>query len=99
MLLGQTVNAYRHGDVDFAGLLALIDAVSGLRRIRFTTSHPGEVTPRLADALRDLPKVCPYLHLPVQSGSDPVPNPMLRGYSPQGNLDTVGLLPDRGPTP
>jgi tRNA-2-methylthio-N6-dimethylallyladenosine synthase len=97
MLLGQTVNAYRHGEVDFAGLLALIDAVSGLRRIRFTTSHPGEVTPRLADALRDLPKVCPYLHLPVQSGSDRVLNHMRRGYSRQGYLDTVGLLRDRVP--
>ncbi|HKC12071.1 MAG TPA: radical SAM protein, partial [Vicinamibacteria bacterium] len=60
MLLGQTVNAYRHGDADFAELLARIDAVDGLRRIRFTTSHPGHVTPRLADALRDLPRVCPY---------------------------------------
>ncbi|PYP99467.1 MAG: tRNA (N6-isopentenyl adenosine(37)-C2)-methylthiotransferase MiaB, partial [Acidobacteria bacterium] len=70
MLLGQTVNAYRHGDVDFADLLARVDSVRGLKRLRFTTSHPEHVTPRLADALRDLPRVCPYLHLPVQSGSD-----------------------------
>ena len=97
MLLGQTVNAYRHGDVDFAELLARVDAVDGLRRIRFTTSHPGHVTPRLANALRDLPKVCPYLHLPVQSGSDRVLSHMRRGYSRQEYLDTVGLLRDRVP--
>jgi tRNA-2-methylthio-N6-dimethylallyladenosine synthase len=97
MLLGQTVNAYRHGAMDFAGLLARVDAVSALRRIRFTTSHPGQVTPSLADALRDLPKVCPYLHLPVQSGSDRILKDMRRGYSRQGYLDTVGLLRDRVP--
>src|SRR5262249_7710790 len=70
MLLGQTVNAYRHGDVDFADLLARVDGVEGLRRLRFTTSHPEHVGARMARALRDLPRLCPYLHLPVQSGSD-----------------------------
>jgi tRNA-2-methylthio-N6-dimethylallyladenosine synthase len=97
MLLGQTVNAYHDGDVDFAELLARVDGVGGLRRIRFTTSHPGHITPRLADALRDLPRVCPYLHLPVQSGSDRVLTHMRRGYTRQGYLDTVRLLRDRVP--
>ena len=50
MLLGQTVNAYRSNGHDFADLLARVDAVPGLRRLRFTTSHPSHVTPRMADA-------------------------------------------------
>lgn len=97
MLLGQTVNAYRHGDVDFADLLARVDRVPGLVRLRFTTSHPEHVTERMAEALRDLPRVCPYLHLPFQSGSDRVLASMRRGYTRQRFLDTVALLRDRVP--
>jgi tRNA-2-methylthio-N6-dimethylallyladenosine synthase len=97
MLLGQTVNAYRYQDVDFADLLGLVNAVPGLRRLRFTTSHPEHVTARLADALRDLDKVCPHLHLPVQSGSDRVLDSMRRGYSRRHYLETAELLRDRVP--
>jgi tRNA-2-methylthio-N6-dimethylallyladenosine synthase len=97
MLLGQTVNAYRHGDVDFAALLGRVNAVDGLERLRFTTSHPEHVTPRLADALRDLPNVCPYLHLPVQSGSDRILASMRRGYTRGEYLETIGLLRSRVP--
>jgi tRNA-2-methylthio-N6-dimethylallyladenosine synthase len=97
MLLGQTVNAYRHGDTDFARLLARADAVPGLRRLRFTTSHPEHVDSRMAEALRDLPRVCPYLHLPFQSGSDRVLDSMRRGYTRQQYLDTIALLRDRVP--
>jgi tRNA-2-methylthio-N6-dimethylallyladenosine synthase len=97
MLLGQTVNAYRSAGVDFAELLARVDAVPGLRRLRFTTSHPEHVTPRLADALRELPRLCPYLHLPVQSGSDRILASMRRGYDRRGYLETVRLLRQRVP--
>ncbi len=97
MLLGQTVNAYRFGDLDFPGLLARVNAIRGLRRLRFTTSHPEHVTPHLADALRDLDKVCPYLHLPVQSGSDRILDSMRRGYDRRHYLTTVALLRDRVP--
>jgi tRNA-2-methylthio-N6-dimethylallyladenosine synthase len=97
VLLGQTVDAYRFGDLDFAGLLARVDAIPGLERLRFTTSHPEHVSPRLADALRDLPKVCPYLHLPVQSGSDRVLASMRRGYDRALYLETIALLRDRVP--
>jgi tRNA-2-methylthio-N6-dimethylallyladenosine synthase len=97
MLLGQTVNAYRWRGSDFADLLARVDAVAGLRRLRFTTSHPSHVTPRMAEALRDLRRVCPYLHLPVQSGSDRVLGSMRRGYTRRQYLDTVALLRDRVP--
>jgi tRNA-2-methylthio-N6-dimethylallyladenosine synthase len=97
MLLGQTIDAYRFEGVDFAGLLARVSAVAGLERLRFTTSHPEHVTVELAEALRDLPKVCPYLHLPVQSGSDRVLGSMRRGYTKARYLDTVALLRDRVP--
>ena len=97
MLLGQTVNAYRYDRVDFADLLVRVHAVPGLKRLRFTTSHPEHVTPRLADALRDLPRLCPSLHLPVQSGSDRILTSMRRGYSRGQYLDTVALLRGRVP--
>jgi tRNA-2-methylthio-N6-dimethylallyladenosine synthase len=97
MLLGQTVNAYRSAGRDFAELLALVDAVPGLRRLRFTTSHPSHVTERFARALRDLERVCPYLHLPVQSGSDRVLGAMRRGYARQDYLDRIALLRDHVP--
>jgi tRNA-2-methylthio-N6-dimethylallyladenosine synthase len=97
MLLGQTVNAYRHGATDFAGLLAQVDDVAGLRRLRFTTSHPEHVDQRMADALRDLRRVCPYLHLPFQSGSDRVLASMRRGYTRQQYVDIIALLRDRVP--
>ncbi len=92
MLLGQTVNAYEHDGVDFAGLLAAVDAVPGLLRLRFTTSHPSHVDARFAAALRDLQRLCPYLHLPVQSGSDRILDSMRRGYTRAGYLEKVALL-------
>jgi tRNA-2-methylthio-N6-dimethylallyladenosine synthase len=97
MLLGQTVNAYQYGEVDFAELLRLADAVPGLERLRFTTSHPDHVTARLADALRDLPRACPYLHLPVQSGSDRILQAMRRGYTRRGYMEMIALLRGRVP--
>lgn len=97
MLLGQTVNAYRHGRHDFAGLLEAVHEVAGLKRLRFTTSHPGHVDVRLARALRDLPKLCPYLHLPFQSGSDPVLADMRRGYTAGQYREIVALLREHVP--
>jgi tRNA-2-methylthio-N6-dimethylallyladenosine synthase len=92
MLLGQTVNAYRYESLDFAALLARVDAIEGLQRLRFTTSHPEHVDARMARALRDLPRVCPYLHLPAQSGCDRILAGMRRGYTRRQYLDTAALL-------
>jgi tRNA-2-methylthio-N6-dimethylallyladenosine synthase len=92
MLLGQTVNAYRHGAVDFPDLLARTHDVAGLARLRFTTSHPSEVTRGMAEAFRDLPRLCPYLHLPVQSGSDTILHAMRRGYSRGEYLEKIAML-------
>ena len=71
-LLGQIVNHYQAPDdpaCDFAALLEAVHEVEGIARIRFASPHPRHVTPRLIAAIRDLPKVCKHLHLPVQSGS------------------------------
>jgi tRNA-2-methylthio-N6-dimethylallyladenosine synthase len=97
VLLGQTINAYRHGGVGFADLLERVHEVPGLRRLRFTTSHPEHVDERMADAFRDLPRLCPYLHLPVQSGSDRILESMRRGYTSGEYRDTVALLRARRP--
>ena len=84
-LLGQNVNAWR-GTIDgqaadFTELLFLIHEIDGLERIRYTTSHPREFSQRLIEAHRDLPKLAPHVHLPVQSGSDRVLAAMKRGYT------------------
>jgi tRNA-2-methylthio-N6-dimethylallyladenosine synthase len=80
-LLGQNVNSYRDGGTDFAGLLEAVDKIAGLKRIRFTTSHPKDLAPEVIDRIRDLPAVCEHLHLPLQSGSDRVLSLMNRGYT------------------
>ena len=97
MLLGQTVNAYSHGDADLAYLLQRVHDVEGLERLRFTTSHPSHVGSPLAKALRDLPRLCPHLHLPVQSGSDRILASMRRGYTSAEYRDIVALLRDHVP--
>jgi tRNA-2-methylthio-N6-dimethylallyladenosine synthase len=82
-LIGQNVNSYHAigGEDDFAELLARVDAVEGLERLRFTTSHPKDFTPRVAEAFRDLPRLMPYLHLPVQAGSSRTLKRMVRDYT------------------
>ncbi len=81
VLLGQTVNAYRDGDVDFAELLRRTDGVRGIERIRFTSPHPADMTDRAVDAIASCAKVCPQVHLPLQSGSDTVLDRMRRTYT------------------
>lgn len=97
MLLGQTVNAYRHGPIDFVELLTRVDRVPGLSRLRFTTSHPEHVDRGLGQALRELPRLCPYLHLPFQSGSDRVLEAMRRGHTRSQYLETIGRLREAVP--
>src|SRR5512139_1722975 len=85
-LLGQNVNAYRgrlaDGETaDFALLLGYVAEVPGIERIRYTTSHPKEFTPRLIDVYARVPKLVDHLHLPVQAGSDRVLAAMKRGYT------------------
>jgi tRNA-2-methylthio-N6-dimethylallyladenosine synthase len=81
VLLGQTVNAYRLGDTDFGRLLHLVAAVDGVERIRFTSPHPSDMSDSVIEAMATEPKVQPWLHLPVQSGSDRILAAMERGYA------------------
>jgi tRNA-2-methylthio-N6-dimethylallyladenosine synthase len=80
-LLGQTVNSYHDGEVDFAGLLRSVGQVEGLERLRFTSPHPADFTPQVIAAIAEVPVVCPAVHLPVQSGSDAQLERMRRGYT------------------
>jgi tRNA-2-methylthio-N6-dimethylallyladenosine synthase len=84
-LIGQNVNSYR-GGCSFAGLLRRVAAVPGLARIRFTTSHPHDLSDELIGVFRDEPKVQGHFHLPVQSGSDAVLERMRRDYTVEAYL-------------
>jgi tRNA-2-methylthio-N6-dimethylallyladenosine synthase len=92
VLLGQTVNAYGFGTTDFATLLSMVAHVDGIERIRFTSPHPSDMSDPLIDTIAREPKVQPYLHLPVQSGSDRVLALMERGYTTDEYLALVARL-------
>ncbi len=80
-LLGQNVNSYRDGDVDFAALIKSVAAVDRSMRIRFTTSHPQDMSDVLIETLATEENICKYVHLPVQSGSDRILSLMNRTYT------------------
>ncbi|MEK6683177.1 MAG: tRNA (N6-isopentenyl adenosine(37)-C2)-methylthiotransferase MiaB [Nitrospirota bacterium] len=83
-LLGQTVNSYGKNlgeGVYFSDLLRMLNAVSGIERIRFMSPHPCDMTLKLIETMAELPKVCEFLHLPLQSGSNAVLERMSRGYT------------------
>jgi tRNA-2-methylthio-N6-dimethylallyladenosine synthase len=99
-LLGQTVNAYGRDldpPTDLAALLERVDAIDGIARIRFTTSNPYNLTSRLIRAIRDVPKVVEYLHLPLQSGSDRILERMNRGYTLARYLELIAELKETVP--
>jgi tRNA-2-methylthio-N6-dimethylallyladenosine synthase len=93
-LLGQTVNHWREpgGSEDFADLLEAVATLPGVRRLRFVTSYPRDFTPRMVEQVGRHENICPYLHLPVQSGSDPVLRRMGRGYTRAEYLELVRQL-------
>ena len=96
-LLGQNVNAY-HGlgargqAIGLAGLIRAAAAVPGIRRVRYTTSHPNDMSEDLIEAHRDVSALAPYLHLPVQSGSDDVLKSMNRRHRVADYLEVVGRV-------
>jgi tRNA-2-methylthio-N6-dimethylallyladenosine synthase len=92
VLLGQTVNAYRFGETDFGGLLKMVARIDGIERIRFTSPHPSDMSNSVIEAMGSEPKVQPYLHLPVQSGSNRMLASMDRGYSVEEYLKLVERL-------
>jgi tRNA-2-methylthio-N6-dimethylallyladenosine synthase len=96
-LLGQIVNHYQAPDdpsCDFAQLLALVDGVAGVERIRFASPHPRHTGRRLIEAVRDLPRVCKHMHLPVQSGSSRILKAMRRRHTREEYLDLVARIRD-----
>ena len=88
-LLGQNVNSYRDGDADFAALLEAVAAIDPLLRVRFTTSHPQDMSDRLIEAIARHDNICSYIHLPFQSGSDRILEMMNRTYSRALYLELV----------
>ena len=95
MLLGQNVDSYGKGlsgDVTFPGLLKEVEKVDGIRRVRFMTSHPRDLSDELIELMAVSDKICKHLHLPVQSGSSRVLKAMNRGYTREAYLDLVSRL-------
>lgn len=94
-LLGQNVNSYRdgrEGEIRFPSLLKRLSGVKGLWRIRFTTSHPKDLSEDLIRCFRELPNLCPHIHLPVQSGSNRILARMKRGYTREKYMEKVFAL-------
>jgi tRNA-2-methylthio-N6-dimethylallyladenosine synthase len=96
-LLGQNVNAYRGKNSDghpvsLATLITALSQVDGIERIRYTTSHPRDMRDDLIAAHAENPKLMPYLHLPVQSGSDKILKAMNRGHTAQSYIDLIGSV-------
>ena len=93
-LLGQNVNSYRDptGKRSFAELLAAVGEVPGIRRVRFTTSHPRDFTQDIVEAIDAVPTLCDHVHLPVQSGSSRVLRAMAREYTREWYLERIGWI-------
>jgi len=101
ILLGQNVNSYGKGlkeEASFPALLREIDRIGGIERIRFTTSHPKDLSPELVRCFQDLPKLCEHIHLPFQSGSDRILKRMNRSYTREDYLEKVERLREVCPT-
>ena len=92
VLLGQNVNGWRHGGRGLADLVRALAAIAGLERIRYTTSHPADMDDALIAAHGEVAKLMPYLHLPVQSGSDRILKAMNRSHSAQAYLDIIARV-------
>ncbi|MDR3110405.1 MAG: MiaB/RimO family radical SAM methylthiotransferase, partial [Planctomycetaceae bacterium] len=105
-LLGQTVNSYKYNDggttFELADILAAIHDIDGLKRIRFLTNYPRGMSNRLLEAVRDLPRAAPFLHIPAQSGADSVLRRMKRQYTVAEYRELLGrineIVPDAAVT-
>ncbi|MGN0346558.1 MAG: tRNA (N6-isopentenyl adenosine(37)-C2)-methylthiotransferase MiaB [Lachnospiraceae bacterium] len=100
MLLGQNVNSYGKNleeDITFAGLLQKIETIEGLKRIRFMTSHPKDLSDELIDVMKNSKKICHHLHLPLQSGSTRILEKMNRRYTAEQYLELTRKLKENIP--
>jgi tRNA-2-methylthio-N6-dimethylallyladenosine synthase len=91
-LLGQNVDFYNFGGVKLPELLYMVSEVPQIERIRFTTSHPAGFTYEIAKAIKEIDKLCPYVHLPPQSGSNRILKAMNRGYTREEYIEKVKML-------
>ena len=94
-LLGQTVNSYRDPSprgLNFTALLRAVAAVEGIRRVRFTTSHPNDFHREIVEAIDEIPALCDHIHLPVQSGSNRILKSMLRTYTREEYLEKISWI-------
>ena len=91
-LLGQNVNGYHGGDLRLGGLMRRLSEIEGVERLRYTTSHPRDMDDELIEAHRDLPQVMPFLHLPVQSGSDRILAAMNRQHTAEDYRGIIDRL-------
>lgn len=96
-LLGQNVNSYAYENTRFSGLLKSMNELEGLQRIRFTTSHPKDLSPELIQSFARLEKLCPHIHLPFQAGSNRVLKAMKRGYSREKYMELIDALRNARP--
>ena len=99
-LLGQNVNSYKLGDIDFPALLRRVAEEVPTMRVRFTTSHPKDMSDDTLHVIAEMPNVCKHIHLPVQSGSDRILKLMNRKYTREWYMDRVNairrIIPDCG---
>ena len=91
-LLGQNVNSYRTGDVDFPELLRMVAEISPLLRVRFATSHPKDISDKLLETMASMPNICKAIHLPAQSGSTEMLKRMNRKYTREWYLERVAAI-------
>ena len=101
-LLGQNVDSYKYEEVNFAGLLAMVAQISPELRVRFSTSHPKDISDEVIDTMAAWPNICHHIHLPVQSGNDRILEKMRRRYTREWYLERVArirqAMPDCGIT-
>ena len=88
-LLGQNVNSYSFEELNFSGLLQKLSEIDGVKRIRFVTSHPKDITPELIATMKNFPKICPHIHVALQSGNDEILQKMNRKYTSAQYLQMV----------
>ena len=91
-LLGQNVNSYNDNSNDFADFISLLHNIKDLKRIRFTTSHPKDISNKLIKTIAYLPKVCNHIHLPVQSGSTRILERMNRKYTSEHYIERIDFI-------
>ena len=91
-LLGQNVNSYKAGEVDFPELMRLVASISPLLRVRFATSHPKDMSDRLLEVMASMPNICRAIHLPAQSGATSMLERMNRKYTREWYLGRVAAI-------